>query len=107
MISSSTSQQPAIVAQQIESAGEAKASSIAGCLSDRVNRSTLLLPNDMTEGEFNSCVSRAERTYHRRAFDIAQENSTRHSSIDNQLSEIYRSCLEPSFGDLDIPNSRK
>ena len=106
-MSNSASQLPPIVEQQIEKADEAKASSISGCESDRENRRALLLSDDVIEGEFNACVDRSERNYNRRITDIAQENSARHSNIDDQLSEIYKSCREPSFGDLGMPNSRK
>ncbi|WP_318153446.1 RHS repeat-associated core domain-containing protein [Halomonas sp. ML-15] len=102
---SSVSQLPAIVEQQLEMADEAKAGQIRGCKSDKYNQEVLTgLP---TDGEYNACRDRAERRYQKRIIEIAQQNSSRHASIDDQINDIYRSCLEPSIGDIEIPSGHR
>ena len=100
----SVSQLPPIVDQHIAMAEEARASQVRGCESDKDNRERLGLPY---EGEYNSCLDQVGRSYQERILEITREDISRHSGVDDQLNDIYRSCLEPSFGDIETPRERR
>ncbi|MBZ0332560.1 RHS domain-containing protein, partial [Halomonas sp. ANAO-440] len=104
---SSVSQLPAIVEQHIDMAEEARGNRIDGCGQKKRNQLIYGASPDVAEGNYNACLDRAERSYHERIFEIAREDVTRHAGIDEQLSEIYQSCLDPSIGDLEIPRGRR
>ncbi|WP_230478370.1 RHS repeat-associated core domain-containing protein [Vreelandella hamiltonii] len=102
--SSSASQLPPIVAQQLEMAEEARAAQIRGCESDKRNRLALRQPY---AEHYENCLQDTQSEYNERVVDIMQGDSVRRLGINEQLNEIYQECRNAGVGDLEVPRRRR
>ncbi|WP_284041577.1 RHS repeat-associated core domain-containing protein, partial [Vreelandella olivaria] len=100
---SSRSQLPDILNEEMDAARQSKVSGIRQCMREKEYRSMMSLPEEASIGELNACKEGVESEYSNRVREITQRDAIRHSSINSSLNEIVERCIDPSIGDLEIP----
>ncbi|WP_284041310.1 RHS repeat-associated core domain-containing protein, partial [Vreelandella olivaria] len=95
-LSSSRSQLPDILEEEMDAARASKASGIAQCQRERNSKEAFGLPDEVVQGQFNACEVDVIQEYNDRVGKLAQRDATRHAAIDDGLNGIFTGCVMPT-----------
>ncbi|XQU09222.1 hypothetical protein P4544_05455 [Halomonas sp. LY9] len=103
-LSSSRSQLPDILQEEISAAQQSRISDISQCRRESRHGLALGLPRATVSGKLNSCEIDVVQEYNDRVEELLQRNASRHANIDNDLKGILTGCLMPSAADVPVPS---
>ena len=103
-LSSSRSQLPDILKEEMDAAQQSRASGMNQCGRESRHSMALGFPIETVRGNLNACEVDVIQEYNERVEELAQRDAGRHAAIDDGLNGIFMGCFMPTASDLPIPS---